>query len=98
MDHPIIARHYKSLADIAHCHILFIHDKDSAQLRKIVERLKTRKILTVSDGKNFTSMGGMIALYTIDNNTRLCLNDATAKEVDLVISAKLLRLAETENR
>jgi uncharacterized protein DUF4154 len=95
---PVIVKRYKTAAEMDGCHILFINYKDSTLVQEALNLTKGRKILTVSDAKNFTSMGGMIAFYVAQNKIRLGINAAAAKEADLVISSKLLRLAEVENR
>ena len=97
MDHPVIVQRYKSMAEIGDCHILFINYKDTSKVRETLDILKNHRTLTVSEVKNFTSMGGMIAFHTSNEKVMLEINSAAAKDAQLTISSKLLRLAEEEN-
>jgi len=94
--HPLVVsrfRHFEDIKDTA-CHILFISQSEMGQLEGILHELKGRSILTVGETEGFAKNGGMIRFITEKNKTRLRINADAAKEVNLVISAKLLKLAE----
>jgi hypothetical protein len=55
--------------------------------------LNRRGVLTVGDAADFARIGGMIGFYVENNKIRLQINARTAKEANLSISSKLLRLA-----
>jgi len=95
--HPIIVQRYRHIEDVKACHILFISTAESRQLKQVFSSLKSRNILTVSDADNFTKQGGMIRFFTEDRKTRIRINLSAAKDADLTISSKLLRLAEVVN-
>jgi hypothetical protein len=92
--HPLIVQRFDRVADVKGCHILFISPKDRDQLREIFNALKEQPVLTVGDGANFASTGGMILFYTEENRIRIRINLDVAKEVQLNISSKLLRMAD----
>ncbi len=92
--HPLIVQRYRDVGEIKTCHILFIAAPEAQKLKQIFAGLKSRSILTVSDADNFTKQGGMIRFITEDRKTRIRINLNAAKEADLIISSKLLRLAE----
>ena len=91
--HSMIVQHYNNIEEIKTCHILFINLPET-KLEQAVENLKGRNILTVSDAADFLKQGGMIRFFTRNNKIQLEINPAPSKEANLVISSKLLRLAE----
>src|SRR5882724_448607 len=95
--HPIIVQRYHHIEDIKECHILFINAAEARQLKQVFSSLKSKNILTVSDADNFTKQGGMIRFFTEERKTRIRINLNAAKQADLTISSKLLRLAEVVN-
>ncbi len=96
--HPLVVHRYQHVADVKVCHILFINVVDANQLTQIITSLKSKSILTVSDADSFTKRGGMIRFFTENKKTRLRINLNAAKEAELTISSKLLRLAEVVNQ
>jgi len=95
--HRLVVQRYRHIDDVKACHILFINVADANQLTQIIASLKSKSILTVSDADSFTKRGGMIRFVTENKKTRLRINLDAAKEADLTISSKLLRLAEVVN-
>jgi hypothetical protein len=92
--HPLVVQHYQKVEDVKACHILFINASEMHQIKKIFISLKSRNILTVSDALNFTKQGGMIRFFTENNKIRIRINLNAAKDANLTISSKLLRLAD----
>lgn len=92
--HPIEVRRYKSVNEIKQCHVLFISASESARLDSILAALQGRNILTVGDVEGFADLGGMVRFRKENNKLRFHINVEAAKAADLVISAKLLQLAE----
>jgi len=91
---PIVVQHYRKLSDVKACHILFIAQSESDHMRQILDDLRGRNILTVSDADGFAAQGGMIQFLTEKNKIRLRINADAAKAADVTISSKLLRSAE----
>ena len=92
--HPLVIQRFDNVGDIKNCHILFIHPSIVPRLDYVLKDLKGKNILTVSDGNNFTKQGGMVRLFTENNKIKLRVNLDAVKAEDLIISSKLLRLAE----
>jgi hypothetical protein len=92
--HPLTIQRYSQIEEIKTCHILFISKSEKSRIEAITSGLKGRNILTVSDVDNFIKQGGMIRFYTVDNKIQLRINPDAAKEANLIISSKLLRLAQ----
>ncbi len=94
MGHPLVIHHYHSTKDIANCHILFISSWDIKKVKDMLAETTVRNMLTVSDMDNFASLGGMIGFINYDNKIKLQIKPAAAKNANLNISSKLLRLAD----
>jgi hypothetical protein len=91
--HPLIVNHYKNVDEVKNCHILFIN-KSENDLNTIFSSLKGKNILTVSDSPDCLKQGGMIRFVTKNNKISIQINLDNAQANNLVISSKLLRLAE----
>ena len=93
--HPLVIRHFNTLEEVSHCHVVFIAIGDKAQQQQIIEKLKGRNMLTISDaGSSFSKLGGMIRLYTKNDKISIQVNLEATKAEGLVVSSKLLKLAE----
>jgi hypothetical protein len=90
---PLVVRRYRSAEETDGCHVLFINLPVNAQLPAILERLRARNVLTVSDARDFARAGGVIELVSVDNRIRLQINLDAARAANLMISSKLLRPA-----
>jgi len=95
--HPVSVNYYKSADEIKACHILFINLGETKKQEQVIAGLKDRHILTVSDKPNFPKYGGMIRFFTRDNKIKIQVNLEASKTARLVISSKLLKLAEIFN-
>jgi hypothetical protein len=91
---PFVVQRYRRVEDIDGCQVLFIGRTDPSQLLHIMAALKGRSILTVGDTEDFAEDGGIIRFVTENNRIRFRINVDAAEAAHLVISSKLLRLAE----
>jgi len=92
--HPVIVQRYSRLRDIRNCNMLFISNSMTSRLQEILAVLDNKSVLTVSDIPNFARNGGMICFVTKENKIKLQINPSAAKDADLNISSKLLRVAD----
>jgi hypothetical protein len=92
---PIEIRRYRRVEDV-NAQILFISASEVARLGEILASLKGKPVLTVSDipGTAFVRARGMIDLASEHNKIRLRINPEAARSSGLIVSAKLLQLAE----
>jgi hypothetical protein len=90
---PIAVRRLKSIAEAKGCQILYISSSEAPQLAQILDALKGRNVLTVSDLDHFVESGGMIRFVLIDQHVRLRINAGAAQAAGLKLSSKLLRAA-----
>ena len=91
---PIEVKTYPNAFAAREAHILFISRSEENNVSDILRILGTRAILTVSDMDSFAQNGGIIRFRTDDNRVRLRINHQNAREKGLVLSSKLLRVAE----
>jgi hypothetical protein len=90
-----IAR-YRRVAEIQNSHILFIDRSQASNLEQILEKVRGKPVLTVSDIDGFARRGGMIQFITEEKKIRLRVNVPATKRAGLTVSSKLLKLAEIE--
>ncbi len=92
--HPLAVRRYRTVDEIKGCHILFVSRQEQGQFGQILDSLKGRSVLTVSDAEGFARRGGMIRFVTDHNRIRLRINLEAARAANLTLSSKLLRPAQ----
>ena len=92
--HSLVIKHFSNVEDVTNCQILFINVSDKKNVDAIIEKLKGRSILTVSDANRFAKAGGMIRLYTRNEKVNIEMNLDAIKEENLVVSSKLLKLSQ----
>jgi hypothetical protein len=101
-DHPIAVETFGRLdaAELARSkyHVLFVSGSESGRLRDVLDSLRGRPILTVSDLPDFGVDGGMIGLYHDGGTLQFEINRGAADEAGLKLSSKMLGLARLVNR
>ena len=75
------------------CHLLFICSSEKENLATIIELLKGASVLTVGETTGFLESGGIINFLMEDKKVRFEINNSAAKQDNLKIRSKLLRLA-----
>ena len=95
--HPLAVQYYKNEEEIKSCHILFVNVTETKKQEQVLEEVQGKNILTVSDHPDFLKEGGMIRFVTNNNKIKLQINMDACKESKMILSSKLLRLAEIIN-
>ena len=80
-------------AGLLQCNLVYIGSSDRKYVKRILEILADRSILTVSESNHFVTDGGMISLFTQNNRIRFDINQQAATNVGLEIGSELLRNA-----
>jgi hypothetical protein len=93
-EHPILVRRFHDVGDVAHCQLLFIDRSQGRKLAQIVGALGSVATLTVAETDGAAAEGVMVEFVTDKNHIRLRINERAARAAGLVISSKLLRLAD----
>jgi hypothetical protein len=75
------------------CNVIFISASEENNLIAILNTLKNKEILTVSDINNFIEKGGIIGFVKVENKIRFDINLKAAEESNLKIRSDLLSLA-----
>jgi hypothetical protein len=92
-DTQLAVRRLESLALLDQCELVFISEMPNDQLGAALALLHGLPVLTVSDIRGFTELGGIIEFRIIDNKVRFDINIDAAESTGLSISSKLLSLA-----
>lgn len=90
----IVVKRYKRIEDAKGCHVLFISDSEVSRTEAIFAALKSSHILTVGESDLFFQRGGMVCFATEEGRIRLKINLEAVQDAELVVSSKLLRLAD----
>jgi hypothetical protein len=99
---PMVVQRFRRAEDAQGAHILFISRSEQARTESILETVSGKPILTVveTNRRPDTRRNGVIGLVTEGGKVRLRVDLDAARSANLVISTKLLRVAEilrTEN-
>jgi len=92
-DHPLVVREIRLPAEATNCHLLFISASEKKRLPEVLQVLKGKSVLTVSEMDGFTDEGGMINFVLQGTKVRFQINKETAAAAGLKISSKLMNLA-----
>jgi hypothetical protein len=90
---PLVVRRFRNIADIHHCHILFISASEEYRLPEILRWLRGQPVLTVADIPGFAEAGGDIGFLS-GTRVKLVMNPVAIQSANLSVSSKLLRLAQ----
>lgn len=74
------------------CRLVFL-PRGSGDAGALLSRLPDHGVLTVGEGADFSSAGGMIRLYEVRGRVQFSINDRAARRAGLVVSSRLLQLA-----
>ena len=87
----------KKLQQLPECQILFISKTDSEKLQKILDDLKGKPILTISDTEGFAQAGCFINYYLNENKLRFEINQKAMQNAGFTIDYRLLRVSKILN-
>jgi uncharacterized protein DUF4154 len=76
------------------CHLAFIAGSQLAHVRPMLDAVRGRPVLTVSDGAGFAQAGGMIELFVEDGHMRFAINLDAVEQSHVRLSSQLLGLAK----
>ena len=93
--HPLVFRQVTTEEECAHgCNILFIGAAEQPRAAAILSRIHGLSVLTVGDSGDFLEAGGVINLTRRDRKIRLNVNLTAAHDAHLLISSRLLAVAD----
>jgi hypothetical protein len=90
---PAVVVELSSLADVVDCQVVVIPSVSKKKLANVLRRTEGLPILTVADQSGAAAAGAIINFYRDGNHVKFEINTAAARDSNLSIRAKLLRLA-----
>ena len=93
-DQPYVIIHYKQLSEIKPCHVLYLTPESDGEISKVLEKLKGKNTLLVTDKDGMTKKGSCINFFYEDNKQRFELGNENVKQQGLKISSKLSSIAK----
>lgn len=89
----------KSINDVKSCHIAFLNiiPPERRLFARALRDIQGASVLTISDAEGVIDFGVMIGLRIDNDKVAFDVNHTVAKESNIGISAKLLRLAKVVN-
>ncbi|HZI32058.1 MAG TPA: YfiR family protein, partial [Candidatus Binatia bacterium] len=91
--HPLRFKKLDSVTEATNCQVLFISASERSRFPQILETLRGKSVLTVSESAHFIPDGGMINFILVDRKVRFQINNGAARQAGLIISSDLLNLA-----
>ena len=90
----ILIRNIGRVEEALRCDLVFVSSSERNNLQRIFAALRGVPVLTVSDLDQFAEQGGMIGLFTTeDNHIRFSINKSAIERPGLRASSQLLQLA-----
>jgi hypothetical protein len=83
-----------NVSGIDGCNLLFIHRSEEDSLSNILQLVKGRHILTISDIDEFAAQGGMVEFGMEDQRINLLINRRAVTAAGLNIQDRLVKLAK----
>ena len=90
---PLAIRTVEDINQLNRCQVLFIASSERYRLQTLLPEAQRRGILTISDMRNFTHLGGMVNLQTVDSRIIFDMNLSAANKASISFSSHLLKLA-----
>lgn len=84
---------YKTPSDVMRCHILFIARSTRETTASFLDAARQSGVLTVGEEKGFARSGGVVSVLIEDGKPKLEVNLDAARERQVTINAKLLKVA-----
>lgn len=89
----ITIAHVASISEATSCNAIIIHRSQQHQLHALLEFLRGKNILTISDIENFAERGGMVELTRQKEKIALHINKKSVDRAALAIDGRMLKLA-----
>jgi len=90
--HAVVVHRLSATASAKDCHIAFVGGSPSQSIAAMLDALRAKPVLTVTDATLGTDRG-MVHFALKDGRVRFHIDDARAAQADLSISARLMSLA-----
>ena len=91
---PVVIHSLKNEQDSVNCHVLYIASSEKKHYTNILKTIHGKPVLTISSIRKFSHSGGIIELFREKGKTRFIINLDVARQSGLLISSRLLILAD----
>jgi hypothetical protein len=89
---PIVVKKFIADASSFNCHILFVCDEESDNVKRIAASTEGEPTLLVTESKGLSRKGACINFVLVDDNLRLEINTVNIERRSLDIASELLNL------
>lgn len=89
----ITITHVTQVQQTAQCHAVIIHRNQAQHLNPLLQFLRGKNVLTISDITQFAEQGGMVEMTRQDEKVALHINKESLDSAKLSIDARMLKLA-----
>jgi hypothetical protein len=86
-----------NIQEITECQLLFIPKIKTSDLSKVLNYVKGKPILTISDSEGFAEVGCFINFYEYENKLRFEINQKSMEDAGFTIDYRLLRVSKVLN-
>ncbi len=92
---PVIAKRLQTTESAGDCDVLFISSSERSRMEEILEAVRGKSVLTVSESMNFLQQGGMINFQMDKRKVRFGVNLSALRQANLKVSSELLKVANS---
>lgn len=91
---PVRIKVIDKIDNLESCNILFVNAEQAKDLDKVLDKVRSKPILTIGDTQGFAKKGVIINFYLEQNKVRFELNISAAKSSGLDVDFRLLEAAK----
>ena len=84
---------FYNIEDVKNYHILFLSPGIEEHFQVILQKIRSKNILTIGNENNFTHLGGIINLIRVEGKIKFEMNLKALSRAGLAASSQLLKLA-----
>jgi hypothetical protein len=92
---PVVVRRTQWDQPLKGARAAFVVERDQRRLRRVLDAATAAGVLTIGEGDDFTTRGGVIGLLVQDRKVRFDVDTTAAQSSHLRVSSKLLALTRT---
>ena len=86
-----------NIEELTESQLLFIPNIKTSELSKVLNYVKGKPILTISDSEGFAEAGGFINFYEYENKLRFEINQKSMEDAGFTVDYRLLKVAKVLN-
>ena len=90
--HRLMVRQVNWDEPLSGVHAVLVTERDSKKIRHVLDGVSSRPILSIGEGEEFASSGGVIGLVIEERKVRFDIDMDVAEAAGLKVSSKLLAL------